>query len=95
MDSYDKLFKTGKTDLGYVNLYDIMYDLHMGYDRFSDFLNEFYFENRKNVIILLSNTVSSIDKRRRFQIGDKIVLKVKIIEKKKYEIGDTMGELNS
>lgn len=95
MDSYDKLSKTGKTDIGYVNLYDIMYDLHMGYERFSEFINEFYVENKKNVIILLSNTVSSIDKRRRFLIGDKVVLKVKIIEKKKYEIGDTMGEFTS
>ncbi len=94
MSTYDRLFKTGKTDLGYVNLYDIMHDMHMGYERFSDFLNKFYIENKKNVIILLSNTVSSIDKRRRFLVGDKVVLKVKIIEKKKYEIGDTMGEFN-
>lgn len=95
LDSYYKLYEKGKTDLGYVNLYDIMSELRMGYNRFSKFLNEFYIENKKNIIILLSNTVSSIDKRRRFQIGDKVILKIKIIKKKEYEFGEALGELNS
>lgn len=72
-----------------------MSELRMGYNRFSKFLNEFYIENKKNIIILLSNTVSSIDKRRRFQIGDKVILKIKIIKKKEYEFGEALGELNS
>lgn len=95
LESYEKLYDAGKTDLGYVNLYDIMSDLKMGYNRFSKFINEFYVENKKNIIILLSNTVSSIDKRRRFQIGDKVILKIKIIKKKEYEFGGTLGDFNS
>ena len=95
LESYEKLYATGKTDLGYVNLYDIMSDLRMGYDRFSKLINEFYVENKKNIIILLSNTVSSIDKRRRFQIGDKVILKIRIIKKKEYEFGGTLGDINS
>lgn len=95
LDSYYKLYDIGKTDLGYVNLYDIMSELKMGYNRFSKLLNEFYIENKKNIIILLSNTVSSIDKRRRFQIGDKVILKIRIIKKKEYEIGETLGEFTS
>ena len=95
LESYKKLYTAGKTDLGYVNLYDIMSDLRMGYDRFSKLINEFYVENKKNIIILLSNTVSSIDKRRRFQIGDKVILKIRIIKKKEYEFGGTLGDINS
>ena len=95
LESYKKLYDAGKTDLGYINLYDIMSDLRMGYDRFSKLINEFYIENKKNIIILLSNTVSSIDKRRRFQIGDKVILKIRIIKKKEYEFGGTLGDFNS
>ena len=95
IESYEKLYGAGKIDLGYVNLYDIMSDLKMGYNRFSKFINEFYVENRKNIIILLSNTVSSIDRRRRFQIGDKVTLKIRIIKKKEYEFGETLGDFNS
>ena len=82
---YDSLVKQGKEDLGFIDLYDIKNEMHMGYNRFNEFLNNFYTENKKNTIILFSNTVYSIDSRKRFSIGNKIVLKIKIIQKKSYE----------
>lgn len=94
-DIYNSLYKQGQADLGFVNLYDIMSKMRMGYERFSKFINDFYTENRKKVIILFSNTVSSIDKRPRFRIGDKIVLKIKLIKMIDYEVGDTLGEFNA
>ena len=82
---YDSLVKKGKADLGFIDLYDMKTEMRMGYNRFNEFLNNFYTDNKKNTIILFSNTVYSIDSRKRFSIGNKIVLKIKIIQKKSYE----------
>ena len=79
--AYKNLFLQGKTDMGYVNLYDIMSLLHMRYDTFSRLIVDYYEDNKKRMIILFSNIVSSIDKRRRFYVGEKIVLNMKIILK--------------
>jgi len=79
--AYKSLSLQGKTDMGFVNLYDIKEKMHMGYDTFSLLLNDYYENNKKRVIILFSNIVSSIDKRRRFLVGEKAVLNMKLILK--------------
>lgn len=76
---YKTIYATGKTDMGYVNLYDVKEQMHMGYDKFSQMLNDYYVENKKRTIILFSNIVSSIDKRKRFLVAGKVVLNVKLI----------------
>lgn len=76
---YKTIYATGKTDMGYVNLYDVKELMHMGYDKFSQMLNDYYSENKKRTIILFSNVVSSIDKRKRFLVAGKVVLNVKLI----------------
>lgn len=85
--SYENLKKLGRSSMGYVNLYDIMINMHMSYTKFNNILNSFYDNYRTISIILFSNIVSSVDKRRRFIINkgnDKVaVLKIKIIKHNK------------
>ena len=50
-------------------------------ETFNDLLNSYYTQNRHKEIILFSNTVSSIDKRRRFIVDGQAVLKIRIIKK--------------
>ena len=83
-NEYKKLVAKGKSDLRFVNLYDIMHGLHKSYTKFSTLLNDYYFERKNKEIILFSNAVSSIDRRPRFVVNGKVVLKIKIINKKEY-----------
>ena len=84
--AYDHLYKSGKAEFGFVNLYDIKKSFHLSYDSFNDLLNSYYDYCRHLEIILFSNTVSSIDTRRRFVVGGNSVLKIRIIKKSKYGI---------
>jgi len=77
--AYQKKIKEGIHDLEYVNLYDIKEDFKMSYETFNTFLNDYYEENRKKKMILFSNTVSSIDKRKRFFVKNIPVIKIKIL----------------
>lgn len=83
-EAYKQMINNGKHDCLFVNLYDIMSEFKMSFSRFNIFINHYYNENKTNDIILLSNTVASIDKRKRFNIDGIISLKIKIIEKKTY-----------
>jgi len=75
---YNKKINEGLHDLGFVNLYDIKEEFRMSYDKFDILLNEFYEESRKKKMILFSNTVSSIDKRKRFFVKNIPVIKIKM-----------------
>lgn len=77
-DSYDSNIKKGLHDQDFVNLYDIKKDFHMSFANFENMLNDYYEYERKNQLILFSNTVTSIDKRKRFYIRNKPVIKIKI-----------------
>ena len=50
----------------------------MSFENFEKMLNDYYEHERKNQLILFSNTVTSIDKRKRFYIRNKPVVKIKI-----------------
>lgn len=78
---YFSLQKKNQTDYGYVNLYDIKSNFRLSYESFNELLNLYYIDCHRNEIILFSNTVSSIDMRRRFLVSGKSVLKIKIIQK--------------
>ena len=82
-ESYDYFEKRGLTDLGYVNLYDIKKSFRLSFETFNELLNSYYTQNRQKEIILFSNTVASIDQRRRFVVGGKAVLKIRIIIRNK------------
>lgn len=77
-NSYDNNIKKGLHDQDFVNLYDIKKDFHMSFANFEKMLNDYYEYERKNQLILFSNTVTSIDKRKRFYIRNKPVIKIKI-----------------
>lgn len=78
---YYSLQRNGLSDYGYVNLYDIKKSFRLSYDSFNELLNSYYTAYRHIEIILFSNTVSSIDMRRRFLVADNSVLKIRIIQK--------------
>lgn len=78
---YYTLQKNGQSDYGFVNLYDIKRKFRLSYDSFNELLNLYYMAYRHKEIILFSNTVSSIDMRRRFLVGGNSVLKIRIIQK--------------
>ena len=80
-DSYESYQKRGLTDLGYVNLYDIKKCFRLSFEKYNDLLNSYYSQNRQKEIILFSNTVASIDQRRRFVVGGTAALKIRIIKK--------------
>lgn len=89
-DQYEKirkvyffLQKKKQTDYGYVNLYDIKKSFRLSYESFNELLNSYYTAYRHIEIILFSNTVSSIDMRRRFFVAGNSVLKIKIIQRSK------------
>ena len=67
-NSYHTLILEGKHDSKFVNLYDVMDLMHCSYN------------SMNQIIVLFTNLVQSIDKRRRFFIKNQVpVLKVKII----------------
>lgn len=78
-NSYDNNIKNGLHDQNFVNLYDIKKDIHISFANFERMLNDYYESERKNQLILFSNTVTSIDKRKRFYIRNKPVIKIKIL----------------
>lgn len=80
---YTKLVREGKVEVGYVNLYDLKSAFRMSYERFSDLMNNYCQDKKSTHVILLSNTVASIDMRKRFVINGQVAMNIKIIEKKK------------
>ena len=79
--TYERLHKSGHSEFGYVNLYDIKKSFRLSYESFNELLNSYYTSYRQLEIILFSNTVSSIDMRRRFLVSGNAVLKIRIIKK--------------
>ena len=79
--SYEQLQKKGLAEYGYVNLYDVKKNFRLSYESFNELLNSYYTAYRHIEIILFSNTVSSIDMRRRFLVDGNSVLKLRIIKK--------------
>lgn len=79
--TYEKLHAKGQSEFGYVNLYDIKKSFRLSYESFNELLNSYYTAYRHLEIILFSNTVSSIDMRRRFLVGSNAALKIRIIKK--------------
>ena len=76
--SYTNNINKGLHDQSFVNLYDIKRDFRMSFSNFEKILNDYYESERKNQLILFSNTVTNIDKRKRFYIRNKPVIKIKI-----------------
>ncbi|MBO9674845.1 MAG: hypothetical protein J7577_15465 [Sphingobacteriaceae bacterium] len=75
---YSHNLKTSHADQGFVNLYDIKAEMKMSLPNFQNFLVNFY-EDEKNLRnIYFSNPVTSIDRRERFFIRNRPVLKIKI-----------------
>lgn len=79
--TYEKLHLKGQSEFGYVNLYDIKKSFRLSYESFNELLNSYYMAYRHIEIILFSNTVSSIDMRRRFLVAGNAALKIRIIKK--------------
>ena len=79
--SYEHFFDRGEAEFGFVNLYDIKKAFRLSYEKYNELLNSYYIDCRRDEIILFSNTVSSIDTRRRFLIAGDAVLKIRIIKK--------------
>lgn len=79
--AYEQYYKKGEAEFGYVNLYDIKKAFRLSYENFNNLLNSYYTAYRHIEIILFSNTVSSIDQRRRFIVGGNAALKIRIIKK--------------
>lgn len=79
--AYDKLHAKGQSEFGYVNLYDIKKSFRLSYESFNELLNSYYTACRRTEIIFFSNTVSSIDTRRRFLVAGNAAIKIRIIKK--------------
>lgn len=75
---YQKLVQTNEDKSNFVNLYDISKELRMSFQRFQDFLTQFYQEERSVRNIFFVNVVSTIEQRKRFYIGNTPVIKIKI-----------------
>jgi hypothetical protein len=76
--SYGDCLKSNLSDLGYINLYDIKEKMRISDDKFQDFLNDFYELEKNTLNIFFSNTVNSIDRRKRFIIRSRPVIKIKL-----------------
>lgn len=66
---------------GYVNLYDIMTKMRMGYERFNSLLQLYYDERSRKENIFLINIIATMDVRKRFVVRGKPVMKIKIQKK--------------
>jgi hypothetical protein len=75
---YKECIRTNISDLGFINLYDIKKQMHISSERFNAFLNDFYEIEKNDLNIFFSNTVNSIDRRERFLIRNRPVIKIKI-----------------
>lgn len=78
IETYRTRLKNDVSDLGYINLYDIKNYMRISQEGFQTFLNEFYEYEKNNLSIFFSNTVNSIDRRERFLIRNRPVIKIKI-----------------
>ena len=76
--SYKDFLKQNISDLGYINLYDIKQQMRISSPNFQNFLAEFYELEKNNLSIFFNNTVNSIDRRERFYIRNRPVIKIKI-----------------
>lgn len=79
--TYEHHLNRGEAEFGYVNLYDIKKAFRLSYEKYNELLNSYYSDCRRDEIILFSNTVSSIDMRKRFIVAGNAVLKIRIIKK--------------
>lgn len=76
---YMTVSKTESNADGFVSLYKIMKEMHVGYVRFQKFLSLFYeYEHRESYHIFVSNVITSIDRRKRFNIGGTEGLYIKL-----------------
>ncbi|WP_313261360.1 hypothetical protein [Sphingobacterium sp.] len=78
LEGYRKCLIKSISDLGFINLYDIKATMRISMENFQLFLNDFYELERNNLNIFFSNTVNSIDRRERFFIRNRPVIKIKI-----------------
>ncbi|RAI88068.1 hypothetical protein [Algoriphagus yeomjeoni] len=78
LKGYKACLKTSISDLGFINLYDIKGTMHISATNFQLFLNDFYELEKNNLNIFFGNTVNSIDRRERFFIRNRPVIKIKI-----------------
>lgn len=79
-NSYNDNIKKGLHDQSYVNLYDVKKAFRISFSSFEKMLNDYYESERKKRLILFSNTVTNIDKRKRFYVRNKPVIKIKIFK---------------
>ncbi|MEZ2441714.1 hypothetical protein AB6805_08325 [Chitinophaga sp. RCC_12] len=77
-ERYCDCIKEGKGELGFVNLYDLKEGFRMSFETFQSFVNKYYENEKRKKHIFFSNIVSSIDRRKRFDIRGIPVLKMKI-----------------
>ena len=78
--AYLELLGEGKHDAKFVNLYDIKDLMHCSYNSLNRIIALYYEHKKEEKIVLFTNLVQSIDKRRRFFIKKHVpVLKIKII----------------
>ena len=75
---YSECIEEGKVDLGFVNLFDIKEVIKMSHENFESFLNKYYEQEKGRKHIFFNNIVNSVDRRRRFNVRNVPVLKVKI-----------------
>lgn len=78
--AYKSLLNTSEGS-GYVNLYDIMFTMHKGYERFNSLLQLYYDERSRKENIFLINIIATMDVRKRFTVRGKPVMKIKIQKK--------------
>ena len=82
-EQYYKLIQAGKSDSDYVNLYEMKKAFRLSFDNFEKLIVSYMIDVSMQKIVLLSNTVMSIDSRRRFIINGVPAIKIKILNKKK------------
>lgn len=78
--AYSKLLEKGMHDAKFVNLYDIKDLMHCSYNSLNNIIAQYYEHKKEEKIVLFTNLVQSIDKRRRFFVKKQVpVLKIKIM----------------
>lgn len=78
--AYSELLERGMHDAKFVNLYDIKDLMHCSYNSLNNIIAQYYEHKKEEKIVLFTNLVQSIDKRRRFFVKKHVpVLKIKII----------------
>jgi hypothetical protein len=78
LEAYKNVLKSNVSDLGFVNLHDIKQAMKVSTENFQKFINDFYELEKNNMNIFFSNTVNSIDRRKRFIVRNRPVIKIKI-----------------